>query len=153
MFIAAMNTAMAPRMVVVLNVPDNWSIPPTRIMPLMAFVTLIKGVCRAGLTLQTSCQPTKHASMNTVKWESFASGATRPRPNSARPITTSTIGLIPPAEPFAACSCETETSAFDATLRVGTPGSGGAGGVGGGHIILPSCRMIAPRTTASSRST
>ena len=46
------------------------SIPPTRMMPLMALVTLISGVCSAGLTFQTTWKPTKIARMNTVKCDS-----------------------------------------------------------------------------------
>lgn len=76
MLIVAIRTAIAPKIVVKLSVePESWSIPPTRIIPLMAFVTLIKGVCRAGLTLQTSCQPTKQASIKTVKCDSVEAGA------------------------------------------------------------------------------
>ena len=29
-------------------------------MPLIALVTLISGVCSAGVTFHTTCQPTKH---------------------------------------------------------------------------------------------
>src|SRR5207244_2462245 len=55
MLMAAMRTATAPKMVVRFKlVPMSWSIPPTRMMPLMALVTLIRGVCRAGLTFQTT---------------------------------------------------------------------------------------------------
>jgi hypothetical protein len=36
-------------------------------IPLIAFVTDISGVWRAGVTFQTTCQPTTHARMNTVR--------------------------------------------------------------------------------------
>ena len=36
-------------------------------IPLIAFVTLMSGVCSAGVTLQTTCQPTKQARTNTVR--------------------------------------------------------------------------------------
>ena len=41
--------------------------PPTTMMPLMALVTLISGVCSAGVTFQITCQPTTQASANTVR--------------------------------------------------------------------------------------
>ena len=34
---------------------------------LMALVTLINGVCNAGVTFQMTCQPTKQASTKTMK--------------------------------------------------------------------------------------
>ncbi len=49
--------------------PETCSIPPTRMIPLIAFVTLINGVWSAGVTFHTTCQPTKHASTNTVRCE------------------------------------------------------------------------------------
>ena len=41
--------------------------PPTRMIPLIAFVTLMSGVCSAGVTFHTTCHPTTHASRNTVR--------------------------------------------------------------------------------------
>ena len=41
--------------------------PPMRMMPLIALVTLMSGVCSAGVTFQTTCQPTTQASRNTVR--------------------------------------------------------------------------------------
>ena len=53
--IAAINTATAPRIDVRFkSEPDNCNMPPTKMIPLIAFVTLISGVCRAGLTFQTT---------------------------------------------------------------------------------------------------
>src|SRR5438270_7664986 len=37
-------------------------------MPLIALVTDMSGVCSAGDTLQITCHPTKQARMKTVKW-------------------------------------------------------------------------------------
>ena len=68
MLIVPIKMAIAPKMVVgAVGAPEICSIPPMIIIPLMAFVTLIKGVCRAGVTFQITCQPTKHASTKTVK--------------------------------------------------------------------------------------
>ena len=38
-------------------------------IPLIAFVTLIKGVCNEGETFQTTMYPTKHAKTKTVMCE------------------------------------------------------------------------------------
>src|SRR5450755_2423699 len=63
--------------------PEICSIPPTRMMPLMALVTLISGVCRAGVTFHTTCQPTKQAKTNTVRCDTNSFGATVPsKPSS-----------------------------------------------------------------------
>ena len=40
---------------------------PTIIIPEIALVTLIKGVCRAGVTAQTTKYPTNIARVNTIK--------------------------------------------------------------------------------------
>ena len=47
--------------------PPICSMPPMTMMPLIALVTLISGVCSAGVTFQMTCQPTKQASTKTVK--------------------------------------------------------------------------------------
>ena len=44
----------------------------------MALVTLISGVCSAGVTFQITCQPMTQASANTVKCDRNSPGATRP---------------------------------------------------------------------------
>ena len=63
-----MRMAIAPKIVVgEVKDADIWRTPPTMIMPLIALVTLIRGVWRAGLTFQITCQPTKQASTNTRK--------------------------------------------------------------------------------------
>src|SRR5947208_15326905 len=41
--------------------------PPMTMMPLIALVTLMSGVCSAGVTFQITCQPTTHASRKTVR--------------------------------------------------------------------------------------
>ena len=48
------------------SAPVTKSMPPTKIMPLMALVTLIKGVCREGVTFQTTMYPTKQDNTKTV---------------------------------------------------------------------------------------
>ncbi len=47
--------------------PLTCSMPPITMMPLIALVTLISGVCSAGVTFHTTCQPTMQASANTVR--------------------------------------------------------------------------------------
>ncbi len=49
--------------------------PPITMMPEIAFVTLISGVCRAGVTFQITCQPTTTASRNTVRCGISSGGA------------------------------------------------------------------------------
>ncbi len=56
--------------------PLTVSMPPTTMMPLMALVTLMSGVWSAGVTFQTTCHPTMHASAKTVRWDRNAGGAT-----------------------------------------------------------------------------
>jgi len=41
----------------------------------MALVTLMRGVCSAGVTFHTTMYPTKQASTKTVKWPRNAAGA------------------------------------------------------------------------------
>ena len=71
--------------------PEICSIPPTKMMPLTAFVTLMSGVCSAGVTFHTTCQPTKQASTNTVRCETNAFGATLPsQPKNKHSSTANT---------------------------------------------------------------
>ncbi len=87
--------------------------PPITMMPLIALVTLISGVCSAGVTFHTTCQPTMHASANTVRCDRNAGGATSPRPMNAKtPRIENAIAATPlfgfavitPAGTFAAAS-------------------------------------------------
>src|SRR5690606_9599838 len=48
---------------------------PMAMMLEMALVTLISGVCSAGVTFHTTMYPMKQASTNTVKWPRKAAGA------------------------------------------------------------------------------
>src|SRR5882757_794046 len=132
------------------NGPEICSIPPTRMMPLMAFVTLIKGVCKAGVTFHTTCQPTKHASTTIVRCEMNSFGATEPsKPKSSAPESAN-------AELRSGWLSGTFGGSATCTDMLWGLGGGGrfAGAdFGGGQTILPSCSTIAPRTTASSRST
>ena len=66
--------------------PLTSSMPPTTMMPLTALVTLMSGVCSAGVTFQITCQPTTQASANTVRWPRKAGGATNPSATSAAAI-------------------------------------------------------------------
>ena len=66
--------------------PRISSMPPMRMMPLMALVTLMSGVCSAGVTFQMTCQPTTHASRNTVRCCDELAPATKPAaPEQGRP--------------------------------------------------------------------
>ena len=47
-------------------------------IPLMALVTAMRGVCSEGCTDQITCQPTKHASTKTVECRRKSGGAKRP---------------------------------------------------------------------------
>src|SRR5450755_3545123 len=77
--IVASNTAAALSSVTGEEIgPEICNIPPTKMMPLTALVTLMSGVCSAGVTLHTTCQPTKQASTNTVKCDTNSLGATEP---------------------------------------------------------------------------
>ena len=65
-------------------------------MPEMAFVTLISGVCSAGVTFHTTCQPTKQASTNTVKWARNAGGVFAVTCNSfENSFTSFSSGCLP----------------------------------------------------------
>ena len=67
--------------------PLTCNMPPITMMPLIALVTLISGVCSAGVTFHTTCHPTMHASANTVRCDRKAGGATRPSPANAAAAT------------------------------------------------------------------
>src|SRR5262249_23291611 len=62
---AAISTANAPSSDAASSPAPTCSMPPMMMMPLMALVTLISGVCSAGVTAQMTCHPTKHARMKT----------------------------------------------------------------------------------------
>ena len=49
--------------------PERCIIPPITIIPLIALVTLINGVCNEGETFQITMYPIKQARINTVTWE------------------------------------------------------------------------------------
>ena len=86
MLIVPTKIAIAPKIVVGESIaPEICSIPPTIMMPLIALVTLIKGVCSAGATFQINCQPTKQAKTKTVKCDKKEAGATIPMPSKASP--------------------------------------------------------------------
>ncbi len=102
---------------------------PMTIMPLMALVTLIKGVCKAGFTFQTTCQPTKHANINTVKWLMKSAGATAPTPKNNNAATA-----VPPKLTHGLLG-------FSGVSTLGTTGLAlGAAETfigGGGQVMLP----------------
>ena len=114
--------------------------PPTTMMPLMAFVTLISGVCSAGVTFQITCQPMKHASTNTVRCGTNSGGASTPAVASSPTTTarpTRMRGRAVSGRPRLH-----RRSAGAAGLRAAR---GGAGGFGGGHMSSPSFSTSAPR--------
>ncbi len=92
MLMVPMKIAIAPKITVGdIACPEICSMPPMIMMPLMALVTLIKGVCSDGDTFQITCQPTKQAKINTVKWDRKAVGAPTPMPIRARAAQATTI--------------------------------------------------------------
>ena len=70
---------------------------PIAMMLLMALVTLISGVCSAGVTFQTTMYPTKQASTNTVKWARKAAGAWAPTNQNSAAATPNMIASLLPA--------------------------------------------------------
>src|SRR3954468_927860 len=94
MLIVAISTAIADKTVTGdVSGPDICSMPPTKMMPLTALVTLINGVCSAGVTFHTTCQPMKQASTKTVKCETNSLGATEPSKPSDTSATTANATL------------------------------------------------------------
>src|SRR5207248_9191978 len=90
------------------------SIPPMMMMPEMAFVTDMSGVCNAGVTFQITCHPTKTASTNTVKCCRNDGGALVPNPIRTSAATAIHVAcadldmlLVPflPCLPCADCAC------------------------------------------------
>src|SRR5579859_6199392 len=114
--------------------------PPTTMMPLIALVTLISGVCSAGVTFQTTWKPTNTAITNTVRcWSSATVGglaiSAAPLPNrryahtraSTRPITAiTTPELRDGASAGAPWPCDRDLSATAAT-GLGTASTVGPG--------------------------
>ena len=57
------------------------------IIPLIALVTAIKGVCNECDTFEINCQPTNTANINTVKCCMNSGGANFPTKNNKAPTT------------------------------------------------------------------
>src|SRR4029078_11608285 len=74
--------------------PPTVSIPPTTLMPPMAVVTPLSGVCSAGVTFHTTCQPTMQASAKTVRCDRKSGGATKPSASSAAPTTIAPTAIL-----------------------------------------------------------
>src|SRR6185436_15273004 len=106
-------------------------IAPMMMMLLMALVTLMSGVCRAGVTFHTTMYPTKQASTNTVKCARNAGGATAPTPNSA--ATPSTAATIGPTELLAGAGFVGCADLFS-TLAAAWGGAAVNFGAGGGQV-------------------
>src|SRR5688500_16778927 len=114
--------------------PLTVSMPPTTMIPLIALVTLISGVCSAGVTFHTTCQPTMHASANTVRCDRNSAGALRPRKmNSA---AASSAKIAPPTPDDCFFGRWAGNATFAATAA-GFGGSGTGGRAGGGQITSP----------------
>ena len=77
----------------------------------MALVTLISGVCNAGVTFQITMYPTKQANTKTVKCAMNDGGATAPSPKRAR-------------APIPKVKSGAKTDGLDSTLRTGASGMG-----------------------------
>ena len=155
MLIAAKSAASAPSTLAASSVDETWSMPPMMMMPLIAFVTLISGVWSAAVTLQMTCQPTKHARMKTVECWSRSDGAKRPATKSVT-MTTIPPTVVPHARRVG------ERMSFCAGFASGAGGTrgrvdargGGATGLGAGRgKTSPACVTSAGRMTSSSRST
>ena len=162
---------MAP--IQVAAVPAVWTArtrPPTTMMPLIALVTLISGVCSAGVTLQMTCQPTKQARTKTVRcWRNSVVVSERPLspPRRRRPTQSAARTTISPMEkglklpePAGAewLPCPEEAAGFAAGAAAGAgegfAGAGlGSGSGGGGQVVSPASVTSAERSTSLSRST
>ena len=129
--------------------PACSSAPMTMIL-LIALVTLISGVCSAGVTFQTTCQPTKQASTNTMKWRMKEGGATAPIASTA---------ATPTARPAKIANPRARDDFFAGAGGSGSSAGAGAGAVtlggsgsGGGHVTAPRCATVVARITRSFMS-
>ena len=104
-------------------------------MPLIALVTLISGVCSAGVTFHTTCQPTMHASANTVRCDRNAGGATSPRPTNAA-AADDRKDRPGDARLLFRPRCDRPAATLAATA-FGSGGSATGGRAGGGHSSSP----------------
>lgn len=117
--------------------------------PDIAFVTDIKGECRAGATPQTTRYPISPANPNVKKLLMNAGPATFPSAITPPiPVVTATTSLV--AFCHGVIAFVSATSAAFAALGAVT---GGGIGRGAGGRRVPLCKTIDPRTTSSSRLT
>ena len=102
-------------------------------IPLIAFVTLMSGVCSEGETFQITCQPTKQAKINTVKCERKDGGALSP--TATTPAASATIPTDLINEELGVSA-----SGSGVAIAAGFAGAGGAGGfsgLGAGQVTSP----------------
>src|SRR4051812_39178002 len=130
MLMVAINTEIpASTRTIVDGLPICSSAPMT-MMPLIALVTLMSGVWRAGATFQITWKPMKTASTNTVRCCMNAGGAYAPNYASVNPPSA-----IATREPY-------PFEGFDCLAGLGAAAAGGAAiagtfNGGGGQVILP----------------
>src|SRR4029079_16538963 len=95
---------------------------PMQMMLLIALVTLMSGVCSAGVTFQITMYPTKQARMNTVKCARKLDGAKRRTSrNKSTAVRDSTAVLVPDIGPsLAPCPCPFGLGCTTAALAAGT---------------------------------
>ena len=87
---------------------------PMMMMLLTAFVMLMSGVCRAGVTFHTTMYPMKHASTNTMKCGMNDAGAVKPRPTSASAPAATATKLPTLLDGFGAGAIRVETRSLTA---------------------------------------
>ena len=93
MLIVETKTASAANHLVIVNGDPICKIPPITMIPLIALVTLINGVCSAGVTFHTNCQPTKQAKTKTVRCPTNSGGAYFPSIHSNKVAATATTAV------------------------------------------------------------
>ena len=121
-------------------------------MPEMAFVTAIRGVCSAWLTFQITWKPTKQASAKTMKWAMKLGGAKAPTTRRRTAPMASSVTWLRVAARKAAISAARFSSgvgsfgfSFFAWAAIAFTFGGG-----GGKVMAPACVTVAPRMTSSS---
>src|SRR5262245_62266438 len=106
--------------------------PPMTMMPLMALVTLMSGVCSAGVTFQITCQPTTQASRNTVRcWMNSGGPKIAAAPNRIAASPATMLALLLSFGAGAALAPWLLATAFGEGAGAAF---GGAAGAGGGHV-------------------
>jgi hypothetical protein len=117
--------------------------PPTAVSPDMAFVTDIRGECRAGATPQTVWYPQIEANPNLDSIAENA-GLGDKSPN-ARAVPTATVAVFAFLQDSSNGSATAVTDGAE-ICDFFTGGGGDGANAGAGHMRFPSCATSAPRT-------